>query len=329
MNTHLSLPPEACSDTPSGCSESTGQAVRLHLMRHYASILQMLAGELLPEPNATAEQPGCSEPASMAAPERAEAAPDDGVRFDEAWEYLQTRSLSDEAVVALWLKSLYVIGVRLTLCVGVTLSGHRRILGLVACAPEDVARLQEFLQSLVTRGLCVDAGLLCIVASGTGMQGAVETTLGPRVAIQRCLSTKLRQVINGLPEASQAVFRSRLRQAWQLLDARRAETALLEIHADLQRVNRSAAHVLLEGLQETLTIQRTGLLLTVDRGLRVLHSVDTLGQKLQSCVPPGSVRQRLGRIALALLELEVGLRRMAFASYLPDLREALSSRLPS
>ena len=265
----------------------------------------------------------------MAAPERAEVAPDDGVRFDEAWEYLQTRSLSDEAVVALWLKSLYVIGVRLTLCVGVTLSGHRRILGLVACAPEDVARLQEFLQSLVTRGLCVDAGLLCIVASGTGMQGAVETTLGPRVAIQRCLSTKLRQVINGLPEASQAVFRSRLRQAWQLLDATRAETALMEIHADLQRVNRSAAHVLLEGLQETLTIQRTGLLLTVDRGLRVLHSVDTLGQKLQSCVPPGSVRQRLGRIALALLELEVGLRRMAFASYLPDLREALSSRLPS
>ena len=161
------------------------------------------------------------------------------------------------------------------------------------------------------------------------MQGAVETTLGPRVAIQRCLSTKLRQVINGLPEASQAVFRSRLRQAWQLVDATRAETALMEIHADLQRVNRSAAHVLLEGLQETLTIQRTGLLLTVDRGLRVLHSVDTLGQKLQSCVPPGSVRQRLGRIALALLELEVGLRRMAFASYLPDLREALSSRLPS
>ena len=51
--------------------------------------------------------------------------------------------------------------------------------------------------------------------------------------IQRCLNTKPDQVINGLPEASQAFFSSRLRQAWQLLDATRAESALLEIHADL------------------------------------------------------------------------------------------------
>ena len=75
----------------------------------------------------------------------------------------------------------------------------------------------------------------------------------------------------------------------------------MEIHADLKRVNRSAAQVLLEGLGETFTMQRTGLLLRVECGLRVLNSVRTLGQKLQS-----SVRQRLGRIALALLELEAG-----------------------
>ena len=102
----------------------------------------------------------------MPVPERGEAVPDDGVRFDGAWEFLQTRSLAHEA---LWLRSLYVIGVRLTLCVGgVTLSGHRRNLGLVACAPEDIARLGDFLQRLVKRGLCIDEGLLCILASGHG-----------------------------------------------------------------------------------------------------------------------------------------------------------------
>ena len=93
MIPHLSLPPEACPDAPSGVSERTGEAVRLHLMRHYASILQMLAGELLPQPNAASAQPVHTEPASIGAPEPAESAPDDGVRFDETWEYLQTRSL--------------------------------------------------------------------------------------------------------------------------------------------------------------------------------------------------------------------------------------------
>ena len=62
-------------------------------------------------------------------------------------------------------------------------------------------------------------------------------------------------------------YRSRLQQVWQLPDANKAEAALIDIHAELKHINRSAANALLEGLQETLTIQRTGQLLKADRGV--------------------------------------------------------------
>ena len=97
-------------------------------------------------------------------------------------------------------------------------------------------------------------------------------------------------------------------------------------HQDLVRVNRSAAKALAEGLEQSLTVQRTGMLLRLDRGLRVMHFMNAIGRSLRT--PASAVFQRRERMALALLEHEAQLRRVAHAAYLPQLRKTLFNLTP-
>ena len=118
-------------------------------------------------------------------------------------------------------------------------------------------------------------------------------------------------------------IRHRLRLAWMLEAAPEAEAALHALVTHLARVNRSAAQQLREGLAETLTLQRTGLLLMVDWGLRVLHTPNALVRRLPRHVPVGPVHQRVARLAAGLLDLESTLRKVASSTYLPRLQQSL------
>lgn len=245
----------------------------------------------------------------------------DAAQLNEAWQVLHARSLEDDPIVAIWLRGLCPRGVSIVLGVGLTLTGYRRMLGLVECYPEKVSALTSFVRSLSDRGLSAANGLLCVLPSSTGLESAVRQVLGPKVVIQRCLNTLLDQVTCGLAEDLIPVYRNRLRQAWNGFDACAAERALKHIHQDLTRINRSAAKVLWEGLEQSLTLQRTGMLLKLDRGLRGMHFMHAIDRRLQT--PASAVFQRRERMALALLEHEVQLRRVAHAAYLPRLREIL------
>ena len=118
----------------------------------------------------------------------------DSAQLNEAWQLLHSRSLQDDPIVAIWLRGLCPRGVSIVLGAGLTITGYRRILGLVACYPENVSALTSFVQSLSDRGLSAADGLLCVLPSSTGLQSAVRQVFGARVAIQRCLNTLLDQV---------------------------------------------------------------------------------------------------------------------------------------
>ena len=246
---------------------------------------------------------------------------DSATELETALTLLQTRSLSDDPFVALWLSGLRIGRLNLVLCIGLSLSGYRRVLGFEACSPEDRARVTGLLESFTARGLAKDEGLLCILPSSTGLQRAVREVLGPRVAVQRCLTTKLAQVTEGLPEDIRSDYRQRLRQAWDEPNVKAAEAALMTIHTDLSRVNRAAAKVLMERMQDTLTIQRIGLLSKTAQGLRVINCVDTLGRKLRT--PARAVTYQRERLAQAILDHESRWRRMAHWAHLGQLRDEL------
>ena len=306
-------------------TEDATQAIRSYLLGHYADIIRGLASAkplFTDEPPPQAPSPPIDPVPEVPQPVPIEPPASDS-SLQAAQQLLQARNLADEQVLVVWLRGLYVLGLRLVLCAGVSMTGHRRILGLVESSPENVRTLHAFLQDLKARGLTAKHGLLWVLPSGTGLQRAVRAVWGPQVPIQRCLTTKLYDVVGGLPLEEMILYRHRLRQAWHGPDAVQAEAMLREIHSDLLRVNRSAAHVLMEGLPETLTVQRTGLLHKVDRRLRVTTFVASVGQRLRP--PSGALDQRMARICVALLECETRFRRVSHVRFLPDLKLALTA----
>ena len=75
----------------------------------------------------------------------------------------------------------------------------------------------------------------------------------------------------------------------------------------------------MEGLQDTLTIQRTGLLLKTAKGLRVRHCMDALRPKLRACLRTRT--DRAERLAQTLLDHESTQRRIAHWAALSLLRD--------
>ena len=148
--------------------------------------------------------------------------------------------------------------------------------------------------------------------------GRDQTAIMPLLGVTFEKSDK---VGDGLPEDVRTDYRQRLRQAWDEPNVKAAEATLMTIHTDLSRANRAAAKVLMENMQDTLTIQRIGLLSKTSQGLRVINCVDTLERKLRT--PARAVTYQRERLAQAILDHESRWRRMARWTHLGRLRDEL------
>jgi transposase-like protein len=95
----------------------------------------------------------------------------------------------------------------------------------------------------------------------------------------------------------------------------------------LERVNRSAARSLLEGLEETLTLHRLGLFEQLGKSLKTTNCIENLNSQLSKYL--GRVKrwmdsdQRQRSLAMGLLEVEQKMRRIDHGEHLPLLRAAL------
>jgi len=112
-------------------------------------------------------------------------------------------------------------------------------------------------------------------------------------------------------------------RAYDIPDYKQAQAAVLEIHADLLHCNRSAAHILEQDLEKTLTLHQTENISKLSRSLRSTRCLVGIEQKanrrvkeIQRWLKP---TDRRAQIALALLEIEMGLRKLDHASTLPVL----------
>ena len=149
----------------------------------------------------------------------------------------------------------------------------------------------------------------------------MRQVFGAKVAIQRCLNSLLDQITCGLPEDLVPVYRNRLRQAWNGFDAREAERALTRIHQDLTRVKSVRSEGFMGGPGAISDDSTHGHAAQARPGLRVMRFMDAISRRLQT--RPSAVFQQREQMALALLEHEAHLRRVAHAAHLPQLREIL------
>jgi transposase-like protein len=252
-------------------------------------------------------------------------------RSRKALEAFEQRSLGEEDFVALWIDGKHLAGVQMVICLGLTIDGRKLPLGFVETTTENSEAVKGLFQNLISRGFCFNKGLLCVVDGAKGLFKAVREIFGEYVQVQRCQWHKRENVVAYLPEKEQPIYRRRLQQAYQKSSYEEAKAALMEIKAELKRVNRSAANSLGEGMEETLTLHRLGLFEELGKSLKTTNCIENLNSQLGKYI--GRVKrwmdsdQRQRWVAMAMLEIEVKMRRIDHPEHLALLRQALQQSI--
>jgi len=242
-------------------------------------------------------------------------------------ETLLTRDLAGQDIVAVFLDGKSLAGEALVIAVGITLTGEKVLLGVVQTATENARALAEFLQTLVTRGLQPETGLLWIVDGGKGLRAAIRAVAGETAVVQRCQWPKRENVVSYLLKSRQPVVRRQLQAAYRQPTYAAAKAHLQQLGAGLAHENPSAAASLAEGLEETLTRPRLGLAGPLGRSFATTNVLESINAQVERTIGrvtrwrPGA--QKLRWVASALLDLAPRLRRVKGYRALPQLRAVL------
>ena len=243
----------------------------------------------------------------------------------------QERSLEEYDLVALFLDGKTFADEQIIIALGVTLDGQKIPLGFVEAATENERVCRRFLSELVDRGLQYEAGLLVVIDGAKGLHKAVTSVLKGHACVQRCQYHKRKNIESYLPKREQSRIRRKLETAYAKPTYDAARRALDALKPELELTNQSALHSLEEGMEETLTLHRLGLMSMLGRSFRTTNCIENGNGLLQLLTH--NVRhwtnsaQRHRWVATALLDIEPRLRRIPGYHQLPMLRQALQAEL--
>ena len=243
----------------------------------------------------------------------------------------QERSLADLDLVALFIDGKSFAEEEMIIALGVTLEGKKIPLGFIQAATENERVTRQFIQQLIQRGLRYEAGLLVVLDGSKGLYAAVTKALAGYVIIQRCQWHKRENIVSYLPKSEQAPMRRKLQKLYTIEDYEKAKTALKKLKPQLQLINTSAATSLEEGLEETLTIHRLGLMPYLKDSFRTTNCLESLNSQVQQRT--GKVKrwrtsnQRYRWLAAALIDIQPRLHKVKGMRYLPLLRQAIQKEL--
>ena len=243
----------------------------------------------------------------------------------------QERSLQGYDLVALFLDGKSFADEEILIALGVTLDGHKIPLGFVQAATENERVCRRFLSDLVERGLQYEAGLLVVLDGGKGLYKAVRSVLKGHACVQRCQYHKRQNVVSYLPKSEQARIRYKMEAAYGQATYEEAKAALEALKPGLELTNQSALHSLEEGLEETLTLHRLGVMPMLKNSFRTTNCIENvnglLGQLTHNVRRWSNSSQRHRWVATALLDIEPRLRRVKGYRHLPTMRHALQGEL--
>ncbi len=170
-----------------------------------------------------------------------------------------------------------------------------------------------------------------VLDGSKGLYAAATKALAGYVIIQRCQWHKRENIGSYLPKTEQAPMRRKLQKLYTIDDYEKANMALKKLKPQLQLLNESAATSLAEGLEETLTIHRLGLMPYLKDSFRTTNCLESLNSQVEQRT--GKVKrwrtsnQRYRWLAAALLDIEPRLRKVKGMRYLPLLRQAKQKEL--
>jgi putative transposase len=226
---------------------------------------------------------------------------------------LMERSFHEHDIVAVYIDGIEVAGHHVVAAVGLDDTGEKHLLGLVRGSSENAGVVKDLLQSLVKRGIDASVQRLFVIDGSKAIRSAIEQVYGEQGLVQRCRAHKVRNVTERLPEPTRAQTQSVMHAAYKLPE--KEGIAKLKQQAKwLQPQYPDAAASLLEGLEETFTVNRLKLTPALMRCLCTTNIIEN---------PNGAVRRVTGRIcrwrdpemvlrwmASAYLEAEKSFRRI-------------------
>jgi transposase-like protein len=173
-------------------------------------------------------------------------------------EALMHRPIPKDLLV-LMIDSKFFGGDCLVAAIGIDVQGRKHVLGIWHGATENATVVKGLLEDLVARGLESERKMLIVLDGAKALRKAVQMVLGEQGLVQRYRVHKLRNVLDQLPEEKKAQAGWRLRSAWAKKDPKAAAKELRQTAQWLEASWPMAAASLLEGLEETLTVQSLNL----------------------------------------------------------------------
>jgi putative transposase len=162
------------------------------------------------------------------------------------------------------------------IALGIDTEGKKQVLGLREGDTENGQVARSLLRDLVERGLDPERARLFVIDGAKALTSAIRKMFGPLAEIQRCQIHKLRNILGHLPDRLHESVKAVLREAWSLGDATVAKRRLERLASSLEADHPGAAASVLEGLDETLTLQRLGIGGTLYKKLRTTNAIENL-----------------------------------------------------
>lgn len=171
--------------------------------------------------------------------------------------------------------------------VGVDTEGCKHVLGIKQGATENAAVVKALLEDLVERGLRPERRRLFVVDGSKALRSAITAVFGAEAKVQRCRAHKVRNVVEQVGDHLKDQVKAAMRAAYKL-EANEGIARLKKQASWLEREYPEAAASLLEGLEETFTINRLGLTPQLRKCLATTNVIEN---------PNGEARRRTNRVS--------------------------------
>jgi putative transposase len=199
---------------------------------------------------------------------------------------LQKRRFDDVDLLAIYIDGIVVAGRHVLVAIGVDATGTQHLLGLADGATENARVVKDLLSDLIARGVDPGREYLFVIDGAKALAAAIEELFGDRAHVQRCRTHKVRNVVERLPKELAAQVKSVMHAAYKLVP--KDGIAKLRQQAKwLAAQHPDAATSLLEGLDETFTVNRMNLSSPLIRCLSTTNLVEN---------PNGIVRATTRRV---------------------------------
>jgi putative transposase len=136
--------------------------------------------------------------------------------------------------------------------------------------------LKEILNGLLDRGLHIGEGIFCFIYDAKGLPSAIRKVFANRALIQRCQWHKRENVVSYLPKSQHTALGRRLQKAYEKPTYEEARMALNRLKPEEKLPNESSLASLEEGIEETLTLHRLGLIPQLVISPKTAHCIESV-----------------------------------------------------